>query len=144
MASSLENAINKQLDQLKTLKKLLEQELHLISSREPETLIQLLKEKQELLSLIESQDEAVEILHNRFESAGKEIDDNCHELLQQCKTVLKECKYLTEINARCVEQGQLRLVHLRNTMLELRSRETMTYDKAGKTNVGGSGGGFSV
>ena len=144
MASSLENAITKQLEQLTVLKTLLEQELHLISSREPETLMQLLKQKDELLCLIESQDEAVEILHNRFETSGKEISDECHDLLQQCKQVLEECKYLTEINARCVEQGQLRLVHLRNTMVELRSRETMTYDKAGKTNVGGSGGGFSV
>ncbi|MEM0911259.1 MAG: flagellar protein FlgN [Pseudomonadota bacterium] len=144
MASSLENAINKQLEQVKALKTLLEQELHLISSREPETLMQLLKEKEELLHSIESQDEAIEILYNRFESTGKEIDNECQDLLEQCKSVLEECKYLTEINARCVEQGQLRLVHLRNTMLELRSRETMTYDKAGKTNVGGSGNGFSV
>lgn len=141
MASSLENAIRKQLELLCRLKDILEQELHMISSREPESLLQVLKDKEQVLEQIESQDQAVEILYERHQNGGKVIEDICQELFGECKQKLEECKYLTEINTRCVEQGQLRLVHLRNTMLELRSRESMTYDKAGNTRGTGPGKG---
>lgn len=132
MKTSLENAIATQLQNLQDLKSLLEQELHLISSREPETLMQLLQDKQSLLDTIEAQDYAVETLYSRSQAAGG-IPESCEELLQSCKQVLFECKYLTQINAKSVEQGQLRLVHLRNFMMELRAKESMTYDRSGRT-----------
>ena len=135
--SSLENAITSQLGFLQELKSLLEQELHLISSREPETIMQLLQDKQELLDKIESQDSAVETLYARMQ-AKEPIPQVCDDLLQSCKQVLFECKYLTQINAKSVEQGQLRLVHLRNFMMELRAKESMTYDRSGKTTGDGS------
>ncbi|MFC3121876.1 flagellar export chaperone FlgN [Agaribacter flavus] len=144
MASSLENAISKQSELLNDLKATLEQELHLISSREPETLMQLLTKKESLLSQIESQDQAVEILYKRTVDTGNSVDNACNELLELCKSTLEECKYLTQINAKSVEQGQLKLVHLRNTMLELRARESMTYDKAGRTTGDASSKGISV
>ncbi|MFW8590264.1 flagellar export chaperone FlgN [Glaciecola sp. 2405UD65-10] len=141
MKTSLENAIATQLGHLRDLKALLEQELHLISSREPETLMQLLQDKQSLLDTIESQDSAVETLYQRSSDSGS-IPDICEELLQSCKQVLFECKYLTQINAKSVEQGQLRLVHLRNFMMELRAKESMTYDRSGKTSGDSSTKGF--
>jgi flagella synthesis protein FlgN len=133
MKTSLENAIASQLGYLQELKVLLEQELHLISSREPETLMQLLQDKQVLLDKIESQDSAVDTLYKR-RIASAEIPESCESLLQDCKQVLFECKYLTQINAKSVEQGQLRLVHLRNFMMELRAKESMTYDRSGRTS----------
>lgn len=143
MKTSLENAISSQLGFLRDLKALLEQELHLISSREPETLMQLLQDKQDLLDKIESQDSAVDTLYKRrLQSA--EIPEVCESLLQDCKQVLFECKYLTQINAKSVEQGQLRLVHLRNFMMELRAKESMTYDRSGKTNGDSSSKGVSA
>jgi flagella synthesis protein FlgN len=143
MKTSLENAIAKQLDYLRDLKSLLEQELHLISSREPETLMQLLQQKQELLDNIESQDSAVETLYSRSKERNT-ISELCEELLQNCKQVLFECKYLTQINAKSVEQGQLRLVHLRNFMMELRAKESMTYDRSGRTRGDSSSKGISA
>ncbi len=143
MATSLENAITAQLAQLRELKELLEQELHLISSREPETLMQLLQDKQELLDKIEGQDSAVNTLYMRAKDKG-DIPESCEEMLDACKQVLFECKYLTEINAKSVEQGQLRLVHLRNFMMELRAKESMTYDRSGRTSGDSSGKGISA
>ncbi|WP_395344381.1 flagellar export chaperone FlgN [Ningiella sp. W23] len=134
MASSLENAISKQLELLCELKAVLEQELHLISSREPEKLMQLLQDKSELLASIESQDQAVEIMYARV-AEKSDVPHACSALLEDCKKVLNECKYLTEINAKSVEHGQLRLVHLRNMMMELRAKESITYDRAGKANA---------
>lgn len=143
MTTSLENAISKQLELLKSLKVLLEKELHLISSREPETLMQLLHDKQALLDNIESQDSAVETLYKRAESAGN-VSENCDPMLDECKQVMFECKYLTQINAKSVEQGQLRLVHLRNLMMELRAKESMTYDRSGRTSGDNSSKGISA
>lgn len=143
MATSLENAITKQYSLLEQLKETLEQELHLISSREPEKLMQLLQEKSALLAEIESQDQAVEIMYDRVQQQS-EVPESCYALLADCKKVLGECKYLTQINAKSVEHGQLRLVHLRNTMMELRAKESMTYDRAGRTNSENTGKGLSV
>jgi len=143
MKTSLENAIATQLDYLRDLKALLEQELHLISSREPETLMHLLQQKQSLLDSIESQDSAVETLHKRA-TENNTVSELCEELLQDCKQVLFECKYLTQINAKSVEQGQLRLVHLRNFMMELRAKESMTYDRSGRTRGDSSSKGISA
>jgi flagella synthesis protein FlgN len=143
MKTSLESAIGIQLGHLRDLKSLLEQELHLISSREPETLMQLLQSKQELLDKIEAQDSAVDTLYKR-RIATAEIPESCDALLQDCKQVLFECKYLTQINAKSVEQGQLRLVHLRNFMMELRAKESMTYDRSGRTNGDSSSKGISA
>jgi len=94
MPTSLESAINKQLELLCELRAILEQELHLISSREPETLMQLLQEKEALLGTIESQDQAVEIMYKRF-SEKAPIPDACENLLQDCKKVLNECIFFT-------------------------------------------------
>ncbi|MFC4699960.1 flagellar export chaperone FlgN [Glaciecola siphonariae] len=143
MTTSLENAINKQLSLLCELKVVLEQELHLISSREPETLMQLLNDKQALLADIESQDQAVEIMYKRVAEQSA-IPDACQALLEDCKKVLGECKYLTAINAKSVEHGQLRLVHLRNMMMELRAKESMTYNRAGLAIGDSAGKGVSV
>jgi flagella synthesis protein FlgN len=143
MKTSLENAIATQLGFLRDLKAMLEQELHLISSREPETLMQLLQDKQGLLDKIEAQDSAVDTLYKRrIETAA--VPESCEALLQDCKQVLFECKYLTQINAKSVEQGQLRLVHLRNFMMELRAKESMTYDRSGRTNGDSSSKGISA
>lgn len=49
-----------------------------------------------------------------------------------------------QINQKAVEQGQLRLTHLRNLMLEVRAKESLTYDKSGKPNASRSGSGVSA
>ena len=64
--------------------------------------------------------------------------------IEQAKTLLSECQYCTEVNQRAVEQGQLRLVHLRNLMMDVRAKESLTYDKAGKKKGGFSGKGVSA
>ena len=105
MKTSLESAIEIQLANLQSLKELLEKELHLISSREPETLTHLLQGKQQVLESIESQDSAIETLYKRASDKGN-IPEACEQLLGTCKSVLAECKYLTQINANQVLTGR--------------------------------------
>lgn len=141
--SSLLSAIDKQAEQLIGLKALLENELHLISSREPETLMGLLKEKEELLTEIERQDGSISSLFEKAKANDEKVDDAI-AAMNKCNSIIHECKYLTQINAKSVEQGQLRLTHLRNLMMELRARESMTYDRTGKTTGDGASKGYTA
>ena len=136
-------ALIQQQRQLEKLKDLLEFELHLISSREPETLLALLQEKEALLKQIETSDQDIAPLYNQA-NQDNSLTDEINACFEHCKTVVEECKYLTQINAKSVEQGQLKISHLRNLMVELRARESMTYDKTGKPKGGSSGKGISA
>ena len=143
MMTSLLSAIDKQAEQLTALKALLENELHLISSREPETLMGLLKDKEEMLSFIEEQDHSISSLFEKAKANGESTEDAV-AAMESCDAIIHECKYLTQINAKSVEQGQLRLTHLRNLMMELRARESMTYDRSGKTTGDAGSKGYTA
>ncbi|MEC8231356.1 MAG: flagellar export chaperone FlgN [Pseudomonadota bacterium] len=138
--SDLEQALSKQVEQLSTLVLLLEKELQLISSREAESLMRLLDEKSVLLEAIQTLDGQVEQLIN----AVQEMTEKEEALLEKAKSLLDDCKYRTQINQKAVEQGQLRLTHLRNLMMELRAKESLTYDKKGKPKGGTLGSGVSA
>lgn len=127
----LKNLIVEQLNFLETLKTQLEQELHLISSRDAESLTKLINAKSEVLVQIDNQDKLISKAYaSDYNDKNK---DQIDPLFEQAKGLIEQCKYRTEINAKAVEQGQLRLDHLRNLLLEARSKESMTYDKSGKT-----------
>ncbi|GFD88142.1 hypothetical protein KUL152_03680 [Tenacibaculum sp. KUL152] len=138
--SDLEQALSKQVEQLSTLVLLLEKELQLISSREAEPLMRLLDEKSVLLEAIQTLDGQVEQLINAVQEMTKKED----ALLEKAKSLLDDCKYRTQVNQKAVEQGQLRLTHLRNLMMELRAKESLTYDKKGKPKGGTLGSGVSA
>ena len=65
-------------------------------------------------------------------------------LMTNAKKLLDDCKYRTQVNQKAVEQGQLRLTHLRNLMMEVRAKESLTYDKKGKPKGGTLGSGVSA
>lgn len=134
----LKNLITEQVSLLQRLKTNLETELHLISTRDAEALTNIINEKSKLLDSIAAIDKQLEA---RYES---EMNEALSPLFEQAKTLLEECKYFTQINAKAVEQGQLRLDHLRNLLLEARAKESMTYDKSGKPRGGASFKGISA
>ena len=138
--SQLTQALTKQVEQLSTLAALLEKELQLISSRDAESLMNLLDEKTALLTSIQALDGSIERTINIHDSLPEE-----HEaLLTDAKKLLDDCKYRTQVNQKAVEQGQLRLTHLRNLMMEVRAKESLTYDKKGKPKGGTLGSGVSA
>lgn len=138
----LTELVKHQLTLLEKLQTQLETELHLISRREADSLTTLLAEKSETLDQLANQDKLIEQAYSTQYNANNSaaIDD----LFGQAKKLVEQCKYRTEINAKAVEQGQLRLEHLRNLLLEARSKESMTYDKSGKPKGGSSTKGVSA
>lgn len=143
MSSKLDTALAQQVENLNQLVLLLEKELHLISSRDAETLFTLLEDKAALLSSIQSLDNDIEPLYKQQKESNT-LSEQTTELMAQATSLLDACKYRTEINQKAVEQGQLRLTHLRNLMLEVRAKESLTYDKKGKPNAGRLGSGVSA
>jgi flagella synthesis protein FlgN len=141
--SELKKAIKEQHKFLLELQQILETELHLISTRDPESLINLLKTKETLLDSVQQQDTFISRLYSK---ASQEQKDEAElvALFNQAKEMVAQCQFRTQINQTAVEQGQLRLEHLRNLLLESRAKESMTYDKTGRTQGGSSSGGISA
>ena len=143
--STLEQALKDQLKHLTQLQLLLETELHLISSRDAEGLLSLLEQKQASLDSIQSQDDEIKRL---YEAADQQTKSNSNpvinDLFDQAKELVEQCKFRTSINQKAVEQGQLKLEHLRHLLLETRAKESMTYDRSGKPKGGTLGKGISA
>lgn len=139
-AVNLTSILQNQVDKLTALSALLERELQLISSRDAESLMALLDEKAQLLEDIQKIDAAAEALVEQGQKYSEEDD----VLTEKAKALLDDCKYRTQVNQKAVEQGQLRLTHLRNLMMELRAKESLTYDKKGKPKGGTLGSGVSA
>ncbi|NDW20620.1 flagellar export chaperone FlgN [Alteromonas hispanica] len=137
---NLTSILQNQVDKLTALSALLERELQLISSREAESLMALLDEKAQLLEDIQKIDAAAEALIDQ----GQTYSEEDEVLTEKAKALLDDCKYRTQVNQKAVEQGQLRLTHLRNLMMELRAKESLTYDKKGKPKGGTLGSGVSA
>ena len=138
--SQLTQALIKQVEQLSSLAVLLEKELQLISSRDAESLMNLLDEKTALLTSIQALDGSIE----RTISHQGSMSEEDEALMANAKKLLDDCKYRTQVNQKAVEQGQLRLTHLRNLMMEVRAKESLTYDKKGKPKGGILGSGVSA
>ena len=138
--SELTQALSRQVEQMSSLAVLLEKELQLISSRDAESLMKLLDEKTSLLTSIQNLDASIEGSIDSHESLSEEDK----ALMANAKKLLDDCKYRTQVNQKAVEQGQLRLTHLRNLMMEVRAKESLTYDKKGKPKGGSLGSGVSA
>jgi len=143
LMSELKKAITSQHKLLLELQQILETELHLISSRDAESLINMLKAKEALLDSVQQQDTVIANLYTKASKEQKD-EEELITLFNQAKEMVTQCKFRNKINQTAVEQGQLRLEHLRNLLLESRAKESMTYDKSGRTQGGGSGGGISA
>ena len=139
--SELKKAIISQHGLLLDLQHILETELHLISSRDAEALINMLKMKEALLDSVQQQDTFIANLYAKASQEQKD-EEELIGLFNQAKEMVVQCQFRTNINQTAVEQGQLRLEHLRNILLESRAKESMTYNKSGRTQGRSSGSGF--
>ena len=85
MATTISEQLAKQIEQLSALKALLEKELHLISSRDAESLMTLLKDKEQLLSDIQHLDETVNPQLKALQQEAP-LSSELNELVEQAKT----------------------------------------------------------
>jgi flagella synthesis protein FlgN len=138
----VETLLNQQADQLLSLASLLEKELKLISQRKPDALMDLVNLKSEHLERIQNTDKDIDTaLQQRTSPSFTDSEKTVFEVIQQR---VNECKRQTGINEKALEQSQLRLAHLRQVLMDLRARESLTYDKSGKPKGSSLGGGIKA
>lgn len=130
---NLHEQLLQQTQRLENLIQLLENELRLISTREAETLLALLKEKELLLNDIQLCDTQIQKMYIAAQ-ADDNVTEDIQESINYCLKLVDQCKYRTDINQTAVENGQLRLEHLRHVLVELRAKESMTYNRSGKAH----------
>ena len=101
MAANIHSLIDSQLENLTTLSSLLEQELHLISGRDADALMQLLAEKSNNLEAIAKMDSAIaEVYQSLTETERSE--ESLQNKISETQSLLEDCKYRTSVNQKAV------------------------------------------
>lgn len=132
-ASASQQLLNKQLEQLQSLRQLLEDEKVLLTERDPEALNALTQQKQTLLLAIEGLD--ANISQNTQFLADKQ-QGLLAEPLQLIQSTLAECQALNQVNGQIIAHSQLAVERMKTTLLERHNRSSMTYDSKGKKHAG--------
>ena len=100
--NKLTTQIKQQFSFLEELMQVLETELTLISSRDPESLINLLKRKEELLDNIQKQDGLITSAFEKTDPSERQSPE-IQKLFDEANDLVLQCKYRTEINKTAVE-----------------------------------------
>lgn len=129
------DALQQQIQLLTEFKQKLVEEMDLIVASNADGLLSLVNEKEKLLEQINNNDSLLKVAHTSLELTQEQ-----RQLAEQGKQLLLQCQQQTEVNARIVEQNQIRVQRLRNMMMATRNKESMTYTSKGKTQSGMLGG----
>ncbi|MBO1254079.1 flagellar export chaperone FlgN [Alteromonas sp. 5E99-2] len=139
---TVEDLLKTQHGQLTEVVSLLKEELELISRREPDLLLEVVQNKSLLLDKIQHTDTLIDkALKERPTQDLSELEERIYQVVND---TLEQCKRLTAINQKAVEQSQLKLTHLRQLIMDMRARESLTYDKSGKPKGGTLGKGIKA
>lgn len=90
---SLQSMLETQISNLNKLASLLDKELHLISSRNAEALMNLLKEKEQVLESIQDTDEFLNKHYHTALTEGR--DEETQALIDESRRLLELCQYQT-------------------------------------------------
>lgn len=128
--------LQQQLSQLIELENLLLAEKEVLQQQKPDALTDITEKKQQLLSDIEQ-------LDTKIKANAEFVEQLANNLLpaqfQEIETTLVRCKELNTINGQIIQHSSLAIERIRSTILESRSRSSMTYDKLGKKSGGLAG-----
>lgn len=125
--------LQQQLEQLAQLEQMLLQEREVLEHNDPQALGQLTSLKQQILKKIEQSDQQLAQSPNFIEQrkAGQWQDE-----VDQIHQTLAHCQELNNINGHIIQQSSLVVERLKSSLLESRTKTTMTYDAKGKTQGG--------
>lgn len=133
--------LQQQLDQLIRLENLLLVEKEILQQQKPDALTDITEKKQSLLSNIELLDQKIK---SNSEFIEQVTNNELPDQFQQIEITLTRCKELNLINGQIIQHSSLAVERIRGSLLENRSRSSMTYDKLGKKSGGLTGKGIKV
>lgn len=129
MQSELDQLLTLQRDDLTAVIELLSAERNALKQRDIDALGQVAQQKSTLLSQIQARDSEITALFQQQQH------DQPHELEQEIKTLLAECKQLNEINGQAIELSLLSLSRLHAAMAQAQGQGSVTYDNKGQTQA---------
>lgn len=128
--SSAQELLAKQLSHLQNLVNILEKEKEILQRHSPEELVTVTIKKESTLSDIHSLDEEISILPGFVQEKS---DGLYKDILAEIESCLLLCKDMNAVNGSIIQQSQLSVERLKNSLLETSNRSSMTYDNKGKT-----------
>lgn len=128
--------LKEQLTFVNNLEQLLIAEKEILQQQKPDELVSITEKKQALLGAIEQLDQKIQT-NQEFLSQVK--GEQLPEAFYQIEETLKRCKKQNAVNGQIIQHSALAVERIRGSILENRSRSSMTYDKQGKKSGGITG-----
>lgn len=125
--------VQQQLTHVTQLKVLLLSEKEVLQQQSIDALTAVTNDKKNLLLLIEQLDQEIKSIVD-IDSVHAEQDIATH--LNSIENIIIECKAINQINGAVIQQSGLAVDRMKNSLLESRSRNTMTYNSKGKKSGG--------
>lgn len=125
--------VSQQLSQLTQLETLLLTENEILQQQNPDTLNEVTAAKEALLSSIQTVDNAIE---QSFEFKQEKLTGKFDSELNEIEQILLRCKEQNQINGHIIQQSQLSVERMKNSLLENHNKSSLTYDSKGKKSAG--------
>ncbi|NTS75409.1 flagellar protein FlgN [Catenovulum sp. SM1970] len=140
MPSAIE-LIEQQIDNLDQFNNLLIEELDAFKARQAEQILTLAEKKASLLDAIKNQDQAIASLPD-LDSLKQ--DPEFKQAVEKCDEYLSALKQQTAINERVIQTSLNNVSQLKQSMLTIKSANSMTYTKSGKATASTLGKGIKA
>mgnify|MGYP000486484287 CR=1 FL=1 len=130
---TFEHLVTHQLTQVTNLQQTLVDEKEILQQQSPSALVEITEQKKTLLLAIDNTDKQLK----QF-TAFKEFValPKISSLIENIENLLTECKKLNDVNGLIIQQSSLAIERMTSSLLEKRSKSSMTYDNKGKKNGG--------
>lgn len=122
-----------QLAQMTQLETLLTNEYDILQQQDPDALIDITQQKNELLTAIQTIDNTIE---HSFEFKQQKQAGMFSSELAEIEQLLINCKAQNQTNGMIIQQSQLSVERMKNSLLETHNKTAMTYDNKGKKSSG--------
>ena len=128
-AASSQQLVTQQLTQLQALEELLTLENDKLKQHDPFALNEVTRNKNDLLI-------AIKTLDNQIAKNQQFLQDKkagfMQDALNDIASVLARCQAKNQINGAIIQQSQLTVERMKTTLLEKRSKSSLTYNSKGK------------
>jgi len=126
-----------QLNHIKQLQLLLNNEKQSLIDRDHESITSLAKNKQQLMSQLEQIDSDISA-----SLTGKPLSDDEQSLKAQINTALATCHRLNLENGKAIDLSINSVQRLQRSLIQKRAGNSMTYNAKGKTRGGSASSGY--
>ena len=131
--SNSQQLLTQQIYNLHALEQLLAKEKEILQHQDPNALNQVTTQKNDLLMAIQSFDEQMGQNPQFLQDKATGV---FQQELNEIEHILTRCKEQNQINGQIIQQSQLAVERMKNSLLDNHSKSSLTYDNKGKKSGG--------